>query len=380
MNEKKKARKQRRKKITLIAVIFVVVICLCAHLFVNSQLVKGVVYREGNYASNTVLEVDKSISGSYSVFGDNIIFKNKNGVHAYNQKGELVNTENYDEVSAIIAGFASPVIRSEGDYLLSFDSSGRRMVVFNNKKILHREETEYNLQSAKVFEDGGFLAITGDAGAKNQAVFYDSKGEKFFIWHSGVDNILDGTVLNGGKKLAVLTSELASGIISSKLLFFNKGEAEAYATVLIEDAFVTNIEACGSRIVALSDEGLYYYNSDGRKLADYSFNDKFLKYFRILENGTAVLSFGSVSISLNTVEIVNKKGKLKGSYSTDEEILDVDCRNNNILLTHKNSADILSMKGNLIRHLEFDREMKKVAFIGRNKIVLIGNSEVKIIK
>lgn len=383
MNERtmqRKQRKQRRRRAVIITIAVMAFVCLCAHLFVNSQLVKGVVYRGGNYSSKTVLEVDKSISGTYSVFGDNIIFKNKNGICAYNQNGELVNTANYDEVSSIIAGFSEPVIRTEGEYLLAFDANGRRLVVFDNKRIYHRIETEYNLQSAKVFDDGSFAAITSDAGAKNQAVFYDKKGERFFIWHSGVNNILDVAVAGNGKRLAVLTSELVSGKMNSGILFFNKGEAEAYATATIDAAFVTNIEFSGRNLIGLSDEALYCYDANGHRKWEYSYNDKFLRYFTITDNGNTVLSFGSVSNPVNTVEIVNSGGKLKGSYTTEEEILAIDFKNSNILLTHRKSADIISMGGNKIRQISCDKEMQNVSFIGRNKIVLIGNSEVKIIK
>lgn len=380
MNERIRKRKKRRNRIVIVTVAVIALICLLAHLFVNSQLIKGILYRGDSYSSKTVLEVDKSISGSYSVFGDNIIFTNKNGVIAYNQNGELSDTEAYDQFSSALSGYSKPVIRVEGKYLLGFDANGRKLTVFNGKKIVHQTETEYNLQSVKVFEDGCFAAITGDAGAKNQMVFHNEKGEKIFIWHSGVDNILDAAALPKGKKIAVLTSSLESGNISSRILFFNKGEAEAYATYELADTFVTNIEFAGKKLVALSDGGINYLNTDGVLKNSYSFDEKFLKYFEITENGSAVLSFGSVSNSLNTVEIVSPGGKLKGSYTTEDEIIGISFKNNNILLSHRHSADIISMRGNPVRHIDCDREMRKVSFIGRNKIVLIGNSEVKIIK
>ena len=58
----------------------------------------------------------------------------------------------------------------------------------------------------------------------------------------------------------------------------------------------------------------------------------------------------------------------------------IDYKNKNIMLVHENSSDIISLRGKKIRTINYGRELENMLFIGRNKILLIGKSEVKIIR
>ncbi len=377
----RKKRKQRLRKIRLTATSVVLILCLCAWLITNSQFVKGLIYRDSTYEKNTVLQVDESISGSYSVFGNDILFTTKNGLCLYSMDGELIHTGNYDAVSAKISSFINPSVRMFDDVICVFDKGGRDILIFDNRKIINEAETEYNIQSVRVFENGSFAAITADAGAKNQMILYNENGKREFVWHSGVDNIIDVSITKDGSKIALISAELNSGHLNSKILFFNKGETKAFATKKYDNILATNISFIGgTTFLAVSDSALIYLGVNGEESGRYSFNERFLSAYEITDNGSCVLNFKSISDSSNETEIIGRNGKLKGSYSSDSEVTSIDVKNNNILLTYENAARIISMRGNKIRDINYGRELEKVYFIGRNKILLLGKSEVKIIR
>ncbi len=380
-SELKKKRKKRLRKIRLTAAAVVLFFCLCAWLITNSQFVKGLIYRDSTYEKNTVLQVDESISGTYSVFGNDILFTTKNGLCLYSMDGKLIHTGNYDAVSSKISSYLNPSVRIFEDVICVFDKGGRDFIIFDNRKIINEVETEYNIQSVKVFENGSFAAITADAGAKNQMILYNENGKREFVWHSGVDNIIDVSVTKDGSKIALISAELNTGHLNSKILFFNKGETNAFSIKKYDNVLVTNISYIGgTSFLAVSDSALFYLGTDGEESTRYSFNERFLSNYEITDNGSCILNFKSISDSSNQTEIIGRNGKLKGRYSSDNEVTSIDVKNNNVLLTYENFARIISIRGNKIRDINYGRELENVYFIGRNKILLLGKSEVKIIR
>jgi len=378
--QRRKEKRERLKKTRVIAITAVILVCLTGWLFTDSQFVKGLIYSHSTYERNVILEVDQSLPGEYSVFKNDILFTTKNGICLYSMDGNLIHTANYDEVSAIIATYQEPAVRVFDNCLIAFDKSGREFVIFNNKRVIHEGETEYTIQTARVFKNGCFSLITGDAGAKNQMIFYGEKGKKEFVWHSGVDNIVDVAISDNGKKIAIATAELNAGSLNTKVLMFNRGETKAYAERKYDNILISNINFIkNSELMCVGDSGLFYLDLSCNEKKIYSFGERFLSFFKITDNGTAVLNFSSISDSRNITEII-KNGNLKGSYTSSDAVKSIDVKNGNILLNHEKTADIISMRGNKLRTVNCGRELENAYFIGRNKILLVGKTDVKIIR
>lgn len=381
MKEKRRRRKLRNKIIKITAAVAVQLICLFAYLLTSSHYAKGLIYKNSTYEENIVIEADEKIESDFNVLNNEILYSTKNGVNMYNLQGEYIRSAHSGNLSSIISAFLEPQIKLYEKSACAFDKNGRKFIIFDNEKILVEGETEYIIQTVKMFENKSFAVIAGDAGAKNQMILYNPKGEKEFVWHSGVDNITDVTVSEDGNKIAVLTAELTESGLNSKLLFFNKGEVNAFETKKYDNILITNINFIKTKtILAVSDSGLFYFGSDGKEKKFYSFNDKFLSAYKISDEGLIVLNFASVSDSSCQVEIVGPDGRLKGTRYSKESINAIDVNNTNILLTYDNTADIISENGKKIRTVNNGRELKKALFLGRNKLLLVGKSDIKVIR
>ena len=231
-----------------------------------------------------------------------------------------------------------------------------------------------------MFDNGCFAIITADAGAKNQMILYNQRGNKEFVWHSGVDNIMDVSLSPNGKRIAIISAELIPGSINTKILMFNRGESTAYAEKKYDNVLFTNIMFIkNNELFGVSDAGLYYLDASAETKKTYPFNDKFLSFFKVAKDGTTVLNFTSISDSTSYTEVV-KNGKLKGSYISDKPVKSIDFRNDNILLRYDNSAEILSKRANRLRKIDCGRELTDAYFIGSGKILIVEKTDVKIIK
>ena len=209
---------------------------------------------------------------------------------------------------------------------------------------------------------------------------YDSAdGKEKFIWHSGVNSILDATFSHDTNKLAIITSELSTGIFNSKIVFFDVSKATPFSEMTFENVFFTNVNFYNkNNMIVLSDSGTYYFNGDGKLVNSYNFNNKMLNCYKPMPNGVMALSFGSKSGNGTTIEIVGNRGNLIGSYDSKFDVYSIDANDGEILLCGLREVSLVTKKGMLLRTVEHSKDLKKAYFLS-NKFVLIANSEVRIV-
>jgi len=379
MESERRIKRRKKKKRRIITLITVVVVCILGYLAVNNQFVKGLYYKVNDPISekNSVMEFEEGVIADYCVFDNLLISTSKNGIYAYDLSINKVHTKHFEELSSVVANYGNIKLKACEKYIAGYDKSGRELVVFNNKKIALNIKLNSSIILAKPLNNGGVVVIAEDTSAKNQVIVYNGNGKEEFIWHSGVNNILDAAYSYETGKLAVVAADLSTGILNSKFMFFDISVAAPKSELTLEDVFVTNINYIGNTIQAVSDKGIYYFDGNGTLKNTYSFNEKMLSKYKYMNNGNLALSFASGNETV--IEFVNGKGKLVGDYASDGEVIFMDSFNGNVVLCEKRSVKIITKKGFLLREISYNRDLNKAFFIGRNKIVLVGNSEIRIV-
>lgn len=382
MESERRKRRRRKRRRNLIIFISVLVIVFLGYFSVNNQFVRGLYYKVANPVSdnNPVIELGEDNTSQYISYKNSIVMFSKYSMSAFNSAGDYIYEKNYNNISSYVSQFSSLKFKKSDKYIAAYDEKGKDFVIFDNGGIFVNMKTEFPIVLVRPFDDGTFIVVTEDNSAKNKVEIYNKKGEKSFVWHSGVNYITDAILCSNSEKLVITSVDMASGTINSKMTYFDISSNVPYCENTIDDALITNLELVSSgKIIALSDNGLYYVLLDGEIINNYSFDDKMLEKFKFMKNGTIVMSFkGNGGIKSN-IEIVNKDGKKIGEYESDDVVKYIDVKNNNILICKNKNVDIVSRKGFLIRTIEYDKELNRAFFIGKNNIVLIGNSEVRIV-
>lgn len=381
MISERKAKKLKKRKRRIISIVLIICIVTIGYFLVNNQFVKGLYYKAGNPISdnNPVITLNENVSPKFLSFKNVLITTSANNITAYNIKGVQVEFNQFSAISASVSHFNNLNLKACDDYIIAYDKGGVGAVVFNNNKITATLSINSKIIFAKPFNNGEFLIIAEDSNAKNQVILYSSEGKEKFKWHSGVNNIIDASYSASTNKLVVITSELSTGFFNSKIIFFDILKADPYSEMTFENTFFTNINFYNkNNIVVLSDVGTYYFNITGELVNSYNFNNKMLTCYKQLNNGVMALSFGSKSGNGTVVEIVNNKGNLIGFYETQSDILSIDSDNGNIIACGLREVLLLSKKGVLLRQIEYNKDLQKAFFL-KNKFVLIGNSEIRIV-
>ena len=220
-SERRKKRKLRKKKRIIIFVTVIVAVIL-GYFLANNQLVRGIYYKIDDPISdkNPIMEFEEGVHSDYYLFDDTIISSSKNGVYAYNSALEKIHERQYEEVSSVVSGYNNLKLGFSDKYIAAFDKGGRDVVIFNNRKIANNVKVNSTIIHSKPLNNGGFIVIAEDISARNQIMLFNESGKEDFIWHSGVNNIVDADYSEDKQILSVVTADLSTGIVNSKIKFF----------------------------------------------------------------------------------------------------------------------------------------------------------------
>ncbi len=381
MESERRIKRKKRKKRKILIFIIVVIAVVLGYFLANNHFVRGLYYKIDNPVSdnNPIIEFEDGVHSDYYLFDNTVISASKNGVYAYNSSLEKVYERQYEEVSSVVSGFNSLKLSFCDKYIAAFDKGGRDVVIFNNRKILNNVKVNSSIIYAKPLNNGGFIVIAEDISARNQIILYNESGKEDFIWHSGVNNIVDADYSEDKRMLSVVTADLSTGVINSKIMFFKTSSANAESEITLSDVLVTNIRFLKDNMIcAISDKGVYFISEKGEIKNSFSYNERMLSGYRYMKNGNIILTFTS-SNNETVVDIIDIRGNLKGSYTTEDKVLYTHSLNGNIILCEGRKVSIITQRGFLMRTIPFNRELNKAFFIGKNKIVLLGNSEIRVI-
>ncbi|MBE7029030.1 MAG: hypothetical protein E7405_02135 [Ruminococcaceae bacterium] len=378
---KKRVQNDKNKKRLLISILLVLFIAFCGYCLVNNQFIKSLYYKYNDPVSenNTVINLSDSSTPKFLTFKNLLIKYSGNNISAYDIKGENVDFNKYSEITALTSHYTNLNIKSCDNYIIAYDKGSTNLVLFNNDKIITQLSEKSNIIFAKPFNNGEFIVIAEDDDAKNQVILYSSDGNQKFIWHSGVNNIVDAAFMDKTNKLVIITTELSTGVLNSKIIFFDIGSEAPYSETIFENTFFTNVNFYSkNKLVVLSDMGTYYFNDSGQHKHTYSFDNKMLNSYKKINNGNMAFVFGSQSGNGSVVEVINKDGKLLGRYETEEAIISIDATKNHILLSGLRDVTLLTKRGRVIRTIEYNKDLQQAFFLN-NKFVFIANSEIRIV-
>lgn len=377
--DKRKTKKNNKKYIGVIIIVLIVAI---GYLMVNNQFVKGLYYKvnEPIHADNPTVSLNSDGNFGILNFKNQVFVATGNNIIAYDINGKPVNPEIYSELSAKVSGFTDLNFKSCDDYVIAYDKNGVDLVMFGKGKEMLQLDVKSKIIFAKPFNSGDFLVIAEHSVAKNQVILYGNDGKEKYIWHSGVNNILDAAYSSKEEKMAIISADLSTGNFNSKIQFFDIHKSSPYSEMTFENILFTNVNYYNkNNLVVLSDGGLYYFTNEGNLVNSYSFDGKMLSCYKQMPNGVMALSFGSKSGNGTVVEIVGNNGRVIGHYENENDIISIDYDNSNIILCELKRAVLITQSGHTVRIIEFNKDMQKAFFL-KNRFVLIGNSEIRFVK
>lgn len=362
--------KQKGSNLPALLFIFILIIIVITVLYYNSQ--SGFI----NFSHSTISRTQDSIYTSilvnsdtqtkYSAYKDLVVFCDKQGLHAIDNKG-IKKWQNDINLN-------TPFLSIADKYILVASSLGKDIYVINNGNIVHTSKILNNIINAKIKPSGNYVVICEESYYKGKIIVKNIQDELIFEWNSGNAYILDADISNNGKQLAVATLN-TDGSICTNVLLFDTTRSEPYKILKFQGSTVANIKFMGDgRISAIADNKVFELSSNGNIVWEHDYSGKVLQKAKTEEN-CVVLALANSFGSNSTITVLDRRGQQRCSIDLNNPIKYIDITKNHITYNDKDNIAISSLSGKLLYHIDIKKDILN-AVLYKNSKCLLGITSV----
>lgn len=311
------------------------------------------------------IALDMAANMKFSRYRGDIICANETSYMAFDTNGNLLWNE--------VIQMQEPELKVAGKYVLINEIGSKRISLYNGKKHLYTIQTESNIISCDLSENGDVVAVTEKPFYKGQVVVYNKKGERIFAWDSGSYNILDADI-SAKRRVAISllnTDEGADSFITSMTV----NGAVKYKTELFRNTILFDVEYVGETVNAFSEKGVRGISASGKVVWEDIYEDKNLSRRMIGTNGEKVLFFDTAES--DEFVAISKEGK---SYSPIKAESEPDCISiKEGLVAYNSGRDIIltNRSGKSVKRATCDSDIRQLHIINSGKVLAVYSSSIQ---
>ena len=380
-------RKINKKKIiitiaiALIIILFIVIITL----YISQRNVRNWV--DINILRKNVLEQDiQTISlntdknNQIHVYNNYVAILNEKIVTLYNSYGE--------KITSLDIGINSALFDSSDKYLAIAEEKGHEICLILDKTYLWSEKLEGEILQIHVNRNGYVAAISTDATHKSIVTFFDSQGKKLFTSYFASTRIVDASISNDNKYIAIGELDTTGTIIKSnvKILSVQNAQQDPENTIIYtyeadDGNLITNVKyQSKNQIACIYDNGLGVIKDENYREVVKIDNENITYLANDFNNHVVFVKEESAGLfkSQSNVHIVNTSDFQEKIYKMDNSAKDVFANDNIIAVNVGTEIYFLDTNGWLIKKYTANQEITNVKFseslatiIYKDRIVIV---------
>lgn len=358
-----------KKKILIIigiALIIIVLIVLIALYISNNEMRNWIdikIFRK-NVSEQDIqtisLNTDKN--NQIHVYNEYIAILNDKTVTLYNLYGE--------KITSIDVNINLALFDSAGKYLTIAEEKGNEICSIFDKTYMWSEKLEGEILQIHVNKNGYIAVITTDATHKSIVTFFNSQGKKLFTSYFASTRIVDVSISNDNKYIAIDELDTTGTIIKSnvKVLSVENAEKDPENTIIYnyeaEDGnLITNVKyQSKNQIACIYDNGLGVIKDlEYRDIIKID-NENITYLANDFNNNVVYVKEESAGLfkSQSNVHIVNTSDFQEKMYKMENVAKDVFARDNIIAINVGTEIYFLDINGWLIKKYTSNQEITNV--------------------
>ena len=367
-------------KIAIISIILIMIVLLIARYITNEEFRRliDIKFLGKQVTENTLnsIEINSEDNPFYFAFNDYIGIIVKNKLSIYDNKGNLDNSFSID--------ISNPIVDTNNKFVVIAEKNGNKFYVVHSTTLLFSEKIDEKIHKISINQNGYVSIIASNSTYKSIIIVYDNHNTELFktflrSTYAMCANISDtnnyialgeinysGTVIKSTVKIIdrntakttyefnnpeneILTNivygnnDIATCSFSNSIYQITPTKATKIHDINEENPFINidmkNILA----IIERESSGLFSYDYK-LKLKDISseteniyFLNNGLPKSTIAKENYIVLNYG------NQISIINKKGTLKKSYLSTQQIKDVIIGNHICGVIYKDKIELIPL-------------------------------------
>jgi len=360
-----------KKKIMITSLIILVIILfiLIFSLYISQKDVRN--WIDINIFRKNVFEQDiETISlntdknNQIHVYNNYVAILNDKSINLYNSYGE--------KITSIEININSALFNSSGKYLAIAENNGNEFCLIFDKTYMWSEKIEGEILQIHVNRNGYVAVITTDATHKSIVNFFDSQGKKLFASYFATTRIIDASISDDNKYLAIGELDTTGTIIKStvKILSVQNAYQDPENTIIYtyeanDGNLITNVKyQAKDQIACIYDNGLGIIKDKTYREVVKLDNDNITYLANDFNNHVVYVKEESTGLfkSQSNVYIVNTSDFQEKAYQMDISVKDVFANDNIIAVNVGTEIYFLDTNGWLIKKYTANQEITNVKF------------------
>ena len=378
---------EKRKKMIKLIILSVIMITL---VIISSLYLTNIKFRESidkffqkevSEEKLNLIEINSEDNPTVYAYDQYIVVLAKGTLKSYNKNGSIVST---NEIN-----ITSPMMNSNGKYLVIAEKNGKKFCVIYDNNMLWQASVDGTISKININPNGFVSVIVKNTTYKSIVITYNNEGIELFKSYSAYNYALCSDISNNNRYLAIGEVDYSGTIIKSLIKIISIDLAQNSP----KDSTINTYESEPGEIITdinyqIGDNAYCKFskyiqkvniNSNERVL---DITDDMLFADINLKNSLVIFekhSSGLLSVDYQ-IKIINLATKKETLYFQDLSLINsLKTSGNNIGLNFLNSVQILKKSGWLSKRYTSKKEIKDVivasdiaGIIYKDKIEIIG--------
>lgn len=316
-----------------------------------------------------ILPFENASGAEFAPYSDGVAVAKANYMAYVSPQGQNVWNMNTSVVN--------PILKAEGEYILLAEKGGKKICLYNDKKLIYARDTEDNIITANLSSNGDVVIITSKEYYQGAVVVYNKAGNQIFAWNSGSDSILSADIAASSRRVAVSLLNTDSRAYSTVMLF-DVNKPESYAAQKFEDTLAFDVEFLGETLNVMGDNIAAGISIRGKVLWTISFEEMEFTHYAFDQDGNKILLFDNKNIP--QLNFYSKSGKQKAML-TAEELPDFIDILGDIMLYNKGRDVIFgNIKGTGLKKYTSSMDIQKLMMVGPDTFLIVYNNSLEFVK
>lgn len=366
----KKLEQKRKMKILLIGISFAAVICIILEAVLPTGIIEtfenaAVVLGSGSYPQN--------LNGSETL--DTV----SRGTYYYLLSDTCINafSSSGKKIFSYTHGYENPMLQTSSTRALVYDQGAKSAVIYNLRSQIKSLTSDYAIITADIARNGTYaIATESDTNAATVSV-YNKNGKLLYEWYSSTDMVNNLALSPNGKKLAVSTLNADGGKFKSNLYVLEYESATPVYSEAFDDTVVYGIDnTYNSGIAVVTKKQFEFINWSHYKKKTYN-NDYSVSMLRAGSGGYISVFNRENDPSDNHIAFFSVKGDLKGEFSYNRQITDIQISGGRIYCVSDTDAFLLDNSGNVARKSECGFGSVRIVPTGTYSAVIASDNNIE---
>ncbi len=366
--------------IVLIIVIMVILyIIYYNNMSFRSWCDENIIKKEILQEDVNTIEIGRDENVQVYAYDKYICVLSKKTLNFYNRLGTKIDSIEIDILNAEFT--------SMGRYLAICEKNGQKFYLISDREILFENTTEGNIAQINVNRNGFVSILISNTTYESVVKVFDKTGEEIFRTNLVNSRVVDISVSQDSKYLAIAEVDISGIIIKSNIMIVsfeiamtNSDEAIIYKYEAPTGKLITNINYQDkNKLICMFDDSIGILEGENySELLQYNENLAFITIG--LNNSVALVEENSTGeyTSDTTVSIINTNNRKAKQYHTNNVAKAILTYSNKIAINFGTEMHIIGTNGILIKKYISNSEINDVVMTD-NLIAIVYSDNIAIV-